>query len=100
MHLNAWKTEIMILTGIHLIATSFFVSLCSASFTSENAPLKYIFISRLKIEKILSQNCLKIIRSLWATVMLVTYYWRRKSLYVGDIFMNLLPKPISLVKSR
>ena len=37
---SARKTEIVILTGIHLIATSFFVSLCSASFTSENAPLK------------------------------------------------------------
>ena len=46
---SARKTEIVILTGIHLIATSFFVSLCSASFTSENAPLKYIFISCLKI---------------------------------------------------
>ena len=39
---SARINEIVILTGIHLIATSFFVSLCSASFTSENAPLKYI----------------------------------------------------------
>ena len=40
VHAAACMHEIVILTGIHLIATSFFVSLCSASFTSENAPLK------------------------------------------------------------